>query len=98
MITTTLTFNALLFIYFMSTNFRGFLFNKEMTLASLKHMNFVISEFTKKPMPFDACSRLYCGDSAQTGVFARSARSSPLSVSVTISAEYRLLLGFSSNS
>ena len=46
-------------------------------------------------MPLAACSRLCSRDSARVGEFASCGMSSAYFSSVTVSAGYRLLLGFS---
>ena len=48
----------------LSINFRGLLFNVEMVLSCLKHMNSVLSEFTWGPMNLVSFSNLCNRDSA----------------------------------
>ena len=60
----------------LSTNFREPPFSEEISPFPLKHMYPDLSSFTSRPMPPAACSRLYSGDSAGVGIFARSAMSS----------------------
>ena len=57
-------------------------------------MNSVLFVFMWRSMAPAAGSRLCSRDSAWAGVFARSARSSALTVSVIISTGYYLLLTF----
>ena len=57
-------------------------------------MNSVLFAFTYSPMLAAAYYRLCSRDSAWTGVFRRSARSSAELVSVIVSAGYILFLSF----
>ena len=76
------------------TNFRGFLFNMEMTPFCFKHgYSFLICNHVVANASA-AFYRLCSWDSALVGVFARSAWSSALSTSVIVSAGCRLLLDF----
>ena len=55
------------------SNFRGFPLKVEMASSGLKHMEFVSSTFTLKPMPLAVS---FSWDSDWAGEFVRSARSS----------------------
>ena len=72
--------------------------NVEMATSYLNDNNSVLSKLTLSLMPLAACWRQCSGDSAWTGVFARSTRYSVYTTRVIVSIVYCQLLEFFSDS